>query len=208
MNRACIVALAMLLVSIPLGAQTRALIRAFPRSFGAAVGVGGFKTRSTDTGRNYTYKSSLGLHGRFDTPVTRRTGLLFGAGLAPLSRQMEHNPVSTIIADRLMVGTADAALGFRFKPGAAVFFAAGGGLTHATKPPAPTTRGAVTEPHALLAIGYDGKSSEAWNIRAVLNNRWAFVADDGEAGTIEVSTARDWTVEFGFRYVFGARAPR
>jgi hypothetical protein len=140
-------------------------------------------------------------------PLTRRTGLLLAAGIAPLSQQRGQSSSSTVLSEKLMVGIADAAIGFRFKPSAPVFFAAGGGLTYSTRPPVPESTGSVMEPHAVISVGYDAGSSDSWNIRTVLNNRVVIVGDDGMPETVDKSMAYDWSFDLVFRYKFRRATP-
>jgi hypothetical protein len=185
-------------------AQTAPLLLAFPRSSGAAIGVAGFGERSRNSGGGqFSYKGSVIVGGRYDHPLSRRSGLLFGLSLAPLSQQRAKGQSSVVLTEKLMVAIVDAAVGFRMKPVAPVFFAVGGGITYATKPPATTASGAVSEPHALFAIGYDAPTSTRWNVRTVFTNRFVIVGDDSDLNTTSESSAYDWTFEVGARYRFG-----
>ena len=187
-------------------AQSSQLVQAFPQSAGASLGVSSFGLRSSsDAGAKFSYKGSVVLGGRVDQPLTRRTGLLVGLGLAPLSQQRARGGQSVVLSEKLMIAIADAAIGFRFKPAAPVFFSAGGGVTFSTKPPANGASGTVTEPHALIAIGYDTHSETRWNVRTVFTNRLVFVGDDGDLTTTSESSAYDWTFEIGGRYRFRGR---
>jgi hypothetical protein len=199
--------LAAALLATPLAAQSRPPVLAFPRSLGPAIGVASFNPRSTSSGASFSYKGSVVVSGKFDMPLTRRTGLLLSAGIAPLSQQRGQSSSSTVLSDKLMVGVLDAGIGFRFKPSAPVFFAGGGGLTYSTRPPVPESTGSVMEPHVLLAIGYDAGSSDSWNIRTVLNNRFVIVGDDGMPETVDESMAYDWSFDVVFRYRFKRSAP-
>lgn len=190
------------LIATPALAQRRPPALAFPRSAGPAIGIASFGTRSTSSGASFSYKGSVLVGGKFDMPLTRRTGLLLSLGLAPLSQQRGASNVSTLLSEKLMVGIADAAVGFRFKPSAPVFFAGGGGVTYATRPPVPESTGSVMEPHVLLAVGYDAKSGDTWNVRSAFSNRFIMVAADDSAPTVDKSIGYDWTFELIFRYTF------
>ena len=201
-----IVASAVLFGASAASAQFTPPLQAFPRSAGVSVGIASFARRSTNSvGAQFSYKGSAVVTGRFDQPLTRRTGLLLGVGIAPLSQQRAKGGQSVVLSDKLMIGILDAAIGFRFKPVAPIFFSAGGGLTYATKPPANSASGSVSEPHALLAIGFDSKSDGRWNIRTVFTNRLVFVADDSDLNTTSESSAYDWAFEIGGRYRFSGR---
>lgn len=200
-------AVAAALIGAPLAAQTRAPVLAFPRSAGPAIGIASFSARSTSSGASFSYKGSVLVSAKLDMPMTRRTGLLLSAGIAPLSQQRGQGASSTVLSQKLMVGILDAAAGFRFKPSAPVFFAGGGGLTFATRPPVPEATGSVMEPHVLFAVGYDAGSGDAWNIRTVLNNRFVIVGDDGMPETVDESLAYDWSFDLVFRYRFPRRTP-
>jgi hypothetical protein len=202
-NSLLVIAAAMLAPTVA-SAQTGPLLLAFPRSGGATIGVSGFGTRSTNSGGgSFSYKGSLVVGGRYDQSLSRRSGLLLGLSVAPLSQQRGQGGSSVVLTERLMVAIVDAAIGFRMKPVAPVFFAVGGGITYATKPPANTATGAVSEPHALFAIGYDAPSSTRWNVRTVFTNRLVIVGDDSDLNTTSESSAYDWTFEVGARYRFG-----
>ncbi len=201
MIHSAVVAVALLSTAITLSAQSAPPLRAFPRSTGFSFGLASFSKRSeSDFGGRFSYKGSLIVGGRFDQPLSRRTGLLIALGVAPLSQQRGQGEGSTVLSDKLMVAIADAAIGWRFKPIAPVFFSAGGGLTYATKPSAAVATGSVAEPHALFAIGYDSPSKSRWNIRTVLSNRLVFVGADSDSTTNEEAVAYDWTLEIGGRY--------
>lgn len=202
-NSFLVVALAVLASTVA-SAQSAPLLLAFPRSGGAAIGVSGFGNRSANSGGGtFSYKGSVVVGGRYDHPLSRRTGLLVGLSVAPLSQQRGKGGSSVVLTEKLMIGIADAAVGFRLKPVAPIFFAVGGGITYATKPPANTATGAVSEPHALFSIGYDAPSSTRWNVRTVFTNRFVIVADDSDLNTTSESSAYDWTFEVGGRYRFG-----
>jgi hypothetical protein len=196
--------LAATLASTVASAQSTPLLLAFPRSAGATIGVSGFGNRSHNSGGGqFSYKGSLVVGGRYDQSLSRRTGLLVGLSVAPLSQQRGKGGASVVLTEKLIVGMVDAAVGFRMKPVAPVFFALGGGITYATKPPANTATGAVSEPHALFAIGYDAPSSTRWNVRTVFINRFVIVGEDSDLNTTSESSAYDWTFEVGARYRFG-----
>jgi hypothetical protein len=198
--------LAFALVSSIATAQSSAPLLAFPRSTGVALGVSSFGIRSTNAGGGqFSYKGSMIVGGRFDQPLSRRTGLLLGLSLAPLSQQRGKGGGSVVLSDKLMVAIADAAIGFRFKPIAPVFFSGGGGITYATKAAANSATGSVSEPHVLLALGFDAASNTRWNIRTVFTNRFVMVGDDSDLNTTSESMAYDWTFEIGGRYRFGSR---
>ena len=187
-------------------AQSSAPLLAFPRSAGFAAGVSSFGARSTNAGGGeFSYKGSIILGGRFDQPLSRRTGLLLGLSVAPLSQQRGKGGGSVVLSEKLMIAIADAAIGFRFKPIAPVFFSGGGGLTYATKAAANSATGSVSEPHVLLGIGFDAKSGTRWNVRSVFTNRFVMVGDDSDLNTTSESMAYDWTFEVGGRYHFGSR---
>jgi len=207
MNFTSVTALAAFAVtSTVASAQSAAPLLAFPGSAGATIGVSTFGIRSKNAGGGqFSYKGSLVVGGRFDHPLSRRTGLLVGLGLAPLSQQRGKGGGSVVLSDKLMVAIADAAIGFRFKPIAPVFFSGGGGITYATRPAANTATGSVSEPHVLLGIGYDAPSSTRWNVRTVFTNRFVMVGDDSDLNTTSESMAYDWTLEIGGRYRFGGR---
>ena len=205
MKTTCLLLLAAAtLVSNVASAQATPPLLAFPRSSGASLGVSGFGTRSTNSGGgSFSYKGSLVVGGRYDHPLSRRSGLMLGLSLAPLSQQRGKGGSSVVLTEKLMVGIVDAAIGFRMKPVAPVFFAFGGGVTYATKPPANTATGAVSEPHALFAIGYDAPTRTRWNVRTVFTNRLVIVGEDSDLNTTSESSAFDWTFEVGARYRFG-----
>jgi len=201
MIHSTMVLVALLAAVNTLSAQSAPPVRAFPKSTGFSLGVANFDSRSESApdGR-FSYKGSLIVGGRFDQPLSRRTGLLVALGVAPLSQQRGQSSESTVLNDKLIVAIADAAIGWRFKPIAPVFFSAGGGLTYATKPPAAIATGSIAEPHALLAIGYDAPSNSRWKIRTVFSYRMVIVGADSDSTTTEKSLAHDWTLEIGGRY--------
>ena len=209
MNYTTATLLAMLATAGSLSAQTTPPLRAFPTAVSAALGLASFDPRVTENEvASYAYKGSLLVSLRYDQPITRRTGLLLSLATAPLSQQRGESDVSTVLTDAVVIGIADVAAGFRFKPTAPVFFSAGGGMTYATRRAYPDASGAATEPHALFAIGYDAKSSNSWNVRTVFSNRFIIPSEDDQPETERKSFAHDWTLEIGGRYVFGKRAPR
>lgn len=200
--------LVMLTTASSLAAQSSVPVRAFPRSAGASFGVASFDTRSQSLGAKFTYKSSLTVGGRLDQPLSRRTGLLLNAAVAPLTQQKGEGTGSTVLSNKLIIGVVDAGIGFRFKPSAPVFFLAGGGLTYATRPPVPESTGSVAEPHGVIAIGYDARSTDAWSIRTVFTSRIVIPGDDNDALSEASSFATDWGIEVGGRYTFGKRTGR
>lgn len=191
-----------------LSAQSSLPVRAFPRSAGASLGLTTFDTRSKSLGAKFGYKSSLTIGGRFDQPLTRRTGFLLNTAIAPLTQQRGEGVGSTLLSEKVIIGLVDAGVGFRFKPSAPVFFLAGAGFTYATRPPVPETSGSVTEPHGLIAIGYDAKSMDAWSIRTVFTARLVKPAEDADELSEPSSLATDWGIEVGARYTFGKPATR
>ena len=201
-----ILASALLLGASAASAQSTPPLQAFPEAVGASIGVSSFGLRSRNSaGAQFSYKGSVVVAGHYQHSLTRRTGLLIAAGLAPLSQQRAKGGQSVVLSDKLMLAIADAAVGFRFKPVAPVFFSAGGGMTYSTKAPTNGVSGSVAEPHALLAIGFDTKSDSKWNVRSVFTNRLVFVGDDGDVNTTSESSAYDWTFEIGGRYRLGGR---
>jgi hypothetical protein len=197
---------ALTLASTVTSAQSALPLLAFSRSAGFNLGLSTFGVRSTNSaGGKFSYKGSVVIGGRFDQPLSRRTGLLIGLGLAPLSQQRGKGGGTVVLSEKLMVAIADAAIGFRFKPIAPIFFSGGGGITYATLPPANPASGSVSEPHILFAVGYDAPSSTRWNVRTVFTNRFVMVGDDNELSTTSESMAYDWTLEIGGRYRFGGR---
>ena len=187
-------------------AQSTPLLQAFPEATGVSLGVSSFGLRSRSAaGAQFSYKGSVVVAGHYDHPLTRRTGVLIGLGLAPLSQQRAKGGQSVVLSDKLMLALADAAIGFRFKPVAPIFFSFGGGMTYSTKPPANSASGSVAEPHALFAIGYDTKSDTKWTVRTVFTNRLVFVGDDGDPTTTAESSAYDWTFQIGGQYRLGGR---
>ena len=201
-----ILAAALMSVASAASAQSTHPLQAFPEATGISLGVSSFGLRSRSAaGAQFSYKGSVVVAGHYDHPLSRRTGLLVGVGVAPLSQQRAKGGQSVVLSDKLMIGIADAAVGFRFKPVAPIFFSAGGGMTYSTKSPANGVAGTVAEPHALIAIGYDTKSDTKWNVRSVFTNRLVFVGDDGDTSTTAESSAYDWTFEIGGRYRLGGR---
>lgn len=186
--------------------------RAFEPSLSITFGPSSYGTRLLRAGGDSKYKpaSSFVVSAWYDRPLTRRTGLLVGAGLAPVSGQHEDQPPPepfSVTRGSLMIATADVGLAGRLKPSAPVFFMVGGGVLASTKGITgikeiqPEKK--LLEPHADFTIGVDGKRRSRWGWRILYVNRWAFPRDIGVPDIKATSSAHDWTFQVGARRLFG-----
>ena len=172
-----------------------------------------FGDRYADGNARYRYSSSLALGVGGDWPLTRRSGLLLDVTVAPLADQSQEIGSERFLGTRAFAWRTTLNLGWRFKPAAPVYFAAGGGVFGATKPAEPNTSGSVMEPEGTFTVGYDGKRLGNWNVRgAYVGHLVKASVPDGSASTATAeSISYDWVLQVGLRYspsVATAGSPR
>ena len=191
--------------------------RAFERAVTFTFGASSYGERLSRAGGDSRYRpaSSFVLGTWFDQPITRRTGLLIGLAVAPVSGQREYSPPPEpfeLTKGRLIVATADVGLAGRLKPSAPVFFMVSGGVLATTKGltgiEALEPEKKLVEPHGSFTIGIDGKRRQRWGWRMLYVNRWTFPKSNGEADFSAPSTAHDWTFQIGLRRTYGTLASR
>jgi hypothetical protein len=183
---------------------------AFDRSFSALLGLNSYGTRFTSANATVKYKPSISVTVGGETPLTRRIGVLAFGSIAPLSkREIRYSGTSTSQVDlNIILLSADALLGWRFKPGAPVFFAAGGGFTFATKSLVDTSGSGGIEPQGTIGIGYDGAGREraqGGNLRVLFLEHFVSPPTPTAVGVNAKALALDWSLSIGFRYVPGRR---
>ena len=200
-------------------AQLAALpTRAFPLAVTPWIGLNSFGARWSVGGENASLGSSFGVGARLDAPLTRRLGVVFGAELAPKSAQATETPETRATFASLVAYRADVGLGWRFKPGAPIFFAFGGGIVGSSKGPSPGFNKGYYSPEGMVTIGYDrgqgsvGKSR--WGFRFAIANYFVIPKapsasdyfDPASVPSVKAkSVAHDWTVQLGARYTLGTR---
>ena len=148
-------------------------MRSFEPAFGVGLGVSRFGTRATAPGGTvYSYSSSVAIDAGGEAPITRRSGVLFNVTAAPLARARRKDPIAVLVTDRVVVIAADAAVGWRFKPWAPAFLAAGGGWTYASRRAVEDDEGSGSAPHALLTIGIDRSIRSTTALRLRVTGRF------------------------------------
>lgn len=182
--------------------------RAFPLAITTSAGLASYSPRyqQPDTRTKYGFGSSLVISARGDLPLTRRLGLMGEISAAPLAKQRaDHGEFGPVVHDGLIVLGVEAALAGRFKPGAPVFFAVGGGTLMASKHALPNAEGRPVEPYAGITVGYDASQFGRSNIRITYSARIA-AADIPEppGGTrypAATNAAFDQVLQVGLRFV-------
>ena len=183
--------------------------RAFEPSVSVMLGASSYGERLSRAQGDFRYRpgSSFLVALWADRPLTRRTGLVAGLAVAPISGQVEDQPPpadASVSYERLALATADLGIAGRLKPSAPVFFMLGGGVLLTTKGVSnilPNER--LVEPHADFTIGMDGKRRQRWGWRVLYVNRWAFPRGVGASGFESPTTAHDWNVQVGARRMLG-----
>ncbi|MDQ6887607.1 MAG: outer membrane beta-barrel protein [Gemmatimonadota bacterium] len=183
--------------------------RAFEPSASLWIGPTVFGPRVSVGGQDYSYSSSVSLGARAERSVTRRVGLLGDVSISPLSKISQRSSISRSDSSTAVVYRANAALGWRFKPSAPVFFFAGGGMVGANRRAGPTG-GSSTDPEVTYGLGYDGGTQNRWSFRAVYQGYVVFpsappATADGSARAVARSTTHDFSIQLGARYSFSRR---
>lgn len=195
---------AALALAVPAKAQLSGPRSAFVPAISPSVGPMIFGHRLAQATNEAGYRSSIALAVRAEHPLSRRTGLMAHASVAPFSAQVtESDGANRAIWSKAIVYRVDAGLSWRFKPAAPVFFYGGGGLVGATRygwPNAEQLSGSVLEPQAALAVGYDAGSRGRWNFRATYAGYFVFPSTVEGSGVEAKTLAYDWSLQLGARY--------
>ena len=195
---------AVALGATPAEAQAERARRAFEPALSLTLSANQFGTRLEGPSAEYRYKNSAGLGVWGELPITRRTGLLATANVAPLSKQRAEGANDNVaVYGSVLAYGADAGIGARLKPSAPVFFFLGGGVVAASKIADPNDDGSVFEPRGTVAVGYDARRRGPWNLRALYAGHLVVPGEGNLPDTSAASTAYDWSVQVGGRYTFG-----
>ncbi|MGI8497354.1 MAG: hypothetical protein ACR2OG_07220 [Gemmatimonadaceae bacterium] len=204
-------ALLALASAAPLSGQLLESRRAFEPAVSLWIGPTIFGPRVSVGGQDYSYSSSVSLGMRAERSITRRAGIMGDVSVAPLSKISQRSAISRSDSSRALVFRADAALGWRFKPRAPVFFFAGGGIVGASRRAGPAG-GSATDPEVTYGLGYDGSSGGAggWNFRAGYQGHVVFpgkppAAAAESAQPVARSSTHDFSIQLGARYTFSRR---
>ena len=206
--RSSILLVGVVLAATPAGAQvTPRFARAFEPSLTPWIGLrhfgdqayfsvaSGGQSFSTDAG----YSPSMALGVMYDAPLTRRVGFIGDVHVAPLGRQESRTDSTAVQGERVFSGGVTAALGFRFRPQAPVFFFGGATAEVSSRKAILQSTGSAIAPGATAGVGLDLARLSHVGARIVYQAYWLKPGDPNSGSWRAQSHTFDWTLGLGAR---------
>ena len=198
--------------------------RAFTRHVSLTIALGFHGTRAErldslsnpctqQTPCTWSYGPAGGAHValRLQEPLTRQLGLRLGADLSAPTLGVDRDGSEFARVDQRSTAVrGEAVLLFRFKPGAPIFFGAGGTYTWWNPGPVTSQTGLTQENGAeyggILTIGYDVPIDPRWGVRFEFLNYLMIPNDAGlpPGDYTAKSLTHDWTLGVGVTYELGS----